>query len=67
MGLLNEEFIEKIIQMTWRNPAFMAIAIAMVWLIPQLLIRRIMAHNYAESKLAKQKRKIDKLYPSSYK
>ena len=67
MSFFNEEFTEKIIQMTWRNPAFMAIAIAMVWLIPQLLIRRIMAQNYEESKLTKQKQKIDKLYPSSSK
>ena len=67
MSFLNEELIEKIIQMTWRNPAFMAVAIAMVWLIPQLLIRRIMAQNYEESKLLKQKQKIEKLYPSSFK
>ena len=67
MNLFNEELIEKIIQMTWRNPAFMAIAIAMLWLIPQLLIRRIMAKNYEESKLTKQKQKIEKLYPSSSK
>ena len=67
MSFLNDELIEKIIQMTWRNPAFMAIAIAMVWLIPQLLIRRIMAKNYKESKLKKQKQKIEKLYPSSLK
>ena len=67
MSLFNDELVEKIIQMTWRNPAFMAIAIAMVWLIPQLLIRRIMAQNYEESKLIKQKQKIDKLYPSSFK
>ena len=67
MFFLNEDLIEKIIQMTWRNPAFMAIAIAMVWLIPQLLIRRIMAQNYEESKLTKQKQKIERLYPSSFK
>ena len=67
MSFLNDELIEKIIQITWRNPAFMAIAIAMVWLIPQLFIRRIMAKNYEESKLKKQKQKIEKLYPSSLK
>ena len=67
MNFLNEQFIENILQMTWRNPAFMAIAIAMVWLIPQLLIRRIMTKNYEESKLTKQKQKIEKLYPSSFK
>ena len=67
MSFFNDELIDKIIQMTWRNPAFMAIAIAMVWLIPQLLIRRIMAQNYEESKLTKQKQKIKRLYPSSLK
>ena len=67
MNFSNEQLIENILHMTWRNPAFMAIAIAMVWLIPQLLIRRIMAQNYKESKLTKQKQKIDKLYPSSFK
>ena len=67
MSFFNEQLIENFIQLTWRNPAFMAIAIAMVWLIPQLLIRRIMAQNYQESKLTKQKQKIEKLYPSSYK
>ena len=67
MEFLDEDLRLRIIQLTWRNPAFMAIAIAMVWLIPQLLIRRIMAKNYEESKLTKQKQKIDKLYPSSFK
>ena len=67
MNILNEELTQKIIQMTWRNPAFMAIAIALVWLIPQLLIRKIMAKNHEESKLKKQKQKIEKLYPSSFK
>tara|TARA_B100000963_G_C22527192_1_gene625884 strand:+ start:826 stop:1026 length:201 start_codon:yes stop_codon:yes gene_type:complete len=64
---INEELTNKIIQMTWRNPAFMAIAIALVWLIPQLLIRRIMSQNYEKSKIEKQKQKIQKLYPSSSK
>ena len=67
MNFFEEELIQNIIQMTWRNPAFMAIAIALVWLIPQLLIRRIMAQNYEKSKLKKQQQKIEKLYPSSIK
>ena len=67
MSFFNQQLIENILQMTWRNPAFMAIAIAMVWLIPQLLIRRIMTKNYEESKLTKQKQKIEKLYPSTFK
>tara|TARA_Y100000589_G_C27099869_1_gene607561 strand:+ start:659 stop:856 length:198 start_codon:yes stop_codon:yes gene_type:complete len=65
--MLNEELTQKLLQVTWRNPAFMAIAIAAVWLIPQLIIRNIMQTNYEKSKLEKQKRKINKLYPNSKK
>jgi len=67
MNLLNEEISQKIILMTWRNPAFMAVAIALVWLVPQLLIRKIMSKNYERSKLEKQKQKINRLYPTSQK
>ena len=67
MNIINEEFYQSIIRLTWHNPAFMAVAIAMVWLIPQLMIRKIMADNYEKSKLKKQKQKIEKLYPSSFK
>ena len=67
MNILNEELIQKILQLTWRNPAFMAIAIAAVWLIPQLMIRNLMQKNYEKSKLEKQKQKINKLYPNSTK
>tara|TARA_B100000575_G_C22512016_1_gene333382 strand:+ start:242 stop:448 length:207 start_codon:yes stop_codon:yes gene_type:complete len=66
-NILNEELIQKILQLTWRNPAFMAIAIAAVWLIPQLMIRNLMQKNYEKSKLEKQKQKINKLYPNSTK
>ena len=63
MEILNKEFIQEVIRLTWRNPAFMAIAIALIWLIPQLIIRRILSENYEKKKLAKQKDKIGKLYP----
>ena len=66
-NILNDELIQKILQLTWRNPAFMAIAIAAVWLIPQLMIRNLMQKNYEKSKLEKQKQKINKLYPNSTK
>lgn len=65
MDLLNSEISHKFIQMTWRNPAFMAVSIALIWLIPQIVIRRIMANNYNRIKLAKQKQKIARLYPES--
>ena len=65
MEIFNQEFIEEIIRLTWRNPAFMAIAIALVWLIPQLFIRKIMAKKYEQRKIIIQKNKIQKLYPTN--
>jgi len=65
MEIFNQEFIQEIIRLTWRNPAFMAIAIALVWLIPQLFIRKIMAIKYDRRKIEVQKNKIQKLYPSN--
>ena len=63
--MFDEELIQKILQLTWRNPAFMAIAIAAIWLIPQIMIRKILQKNYEKSKLEKQKDQINKLYPES--
>ena len=65
MEIFNQEFIQEIIKLTWRNPAFMAIAIALVWIIPQLFIRKIMAKNYEQKKIEIQKNKIQKLYPTN--
>ena len=65
MEIFKQEFIQEIIRLTWRNPAFMAIAIALVWLIPQLFIRKIMAKKYEQRKKEIQKNKIQKLYPSN--
>ena len=63
MEIFNQEVTQEVIRLTWRNPAFMAIAIALIWLIPQLLIRKILSENYEKKKLEKQKDKIGKLYP----
>ena len=65
MEIFNQEFIQEIIRSTWRNPAFMAIAIALVWLIPQLFIRKIMEKKYERKKIEIQKNKIQKLYPAN--
>ena len=65
MEIFNQEFIQEIIRLTWRNPAFMAIAIGLVWLIPQLFIRKIMAKKYERRKIEIQKNKIQKLYPTN--
>ena len=67
MTILNQEVTQEVIRLTWKNPAFMAIAIALIWLIPQLLIRRILSKNYEKKKLEKQKDKIKKLYPKTLK
>tara|TARA_B100000575_G_C22909099_1_gene527975 strand:+ start:525 stop:728 length:204 start_codon:yes stop_codon:yes gene_type:complete len=67
MEFLDEDLRLKLIQLTWRNPAFMAIAIALIWLIPQLFIRKIMSEQYKKNKLKKQKEKIKKLYPETLK
>ena len=67
MEILNQEFSQEVIRLTWRNPAFMAVAIALIWLIPQLIIRRILSDNYDKKKLEKQKDKIRKLYPKALK
>ena len=65
MEIFNQEFIQEIIRLTWRNAAFMAIAIALIWLIPQLFIRKIMAKKYERRKIEIQKNKIQKLYPTN--
>ncbi len=65
MEIFNQELIQDFIRLTWRNPAFMAIAIALVWLIPQLFIRKIMAKKYEIRKIEIQKNKIQKLYPTN--
>ena len=67
MEILNQEVSQEVIRLTWRNPAFMAIAIALIWLIPQLIIRRILSKNFEKKKLEKQKDKIGKLYPKTLK
>ena len=66
MDIFNKELIQEIIRLTWRNPPFMAIAIALVWLIPQLLIRKIMTKKYEQRKIEIQKTKIQKLYPKPF-
>ena len=65
MEIFNQEFIQEIIRLTWRNPAFMAITIALIWLIPQLFIRNLMAKKYELRKIEIQKDKIQKLYPTN--
>ena len=65
MEIFNQEFIKEFIRLTWRNPAFMAIAIALVWLIPQLFIMKMMEKRFKQRKIEIQKNKIKKLYPTN--
>ena len=67
MEFLSQEITKEIIRVTWRNPAFMAVAIALVWLIPQLLIKKIMTKKYEQRKIDIQKNKVKKLYPNTLK
>ena len=65
MEILNQELTQEILRLTWRNPIFMAIAIALIWLVPQLLIRKIISKKYEKRKLEIQKNCIEKLYPKA--
>ena len=67
MDILNLELTQEILRLTWRNPAFMAIAIALIWLIPQIIIRKILSKKYEQRKIERQKDKIGKLYPKTLK
>ena len=67
MEISNQSLIEDLLRVTWRNPAFMAIVFALIWIIPQVLIRRIVSKNYEKKKTELQKEKIRKLYPKSLK
>ena len=67
MEIPSQELTQEIIRLTWRNPLFMTIAIALIWLIPQLLIRKIMSKRYEKRKIEIQKNKIQKLYPKNLK
>ena len=62
-----QEVSQEVLRLTWRNPAFMAVLIALIWLIPQLIIRRILSENFEKKKIEKQKDKIGKLYPKTLK
>ena len=67
MEILKQELTQEILRLTWQNPIFMAIAIALIWLVPQLLLRKIMSEKYEKRKIELQKNKIEKLYPKTLK
>ena len=65
MEIINSEITQNLIKYTWRNPGFMALSIALIWLIPQIIIRRVMSDYLKKRKIEIQKEKIKKLYPKS--
>ena len=67
MEILNHELMQEIIRVTWRNPPFMALSISLVWLVPQLLIRKTMSKKYEKRKIEIQQNKIQRLYPKTLK
>ena len=67
MEILKQELTQEILRMTWRNPIFMTISISLIWLVPQLLIRKIMSKKYDKRKIEIQKNNIEKLYPKNLK
>ena len=67
MEILNNELTQQILRLTWRNPIFMAIVIALIWLVPQLIIRKIISKNDEKRKIETQKRNIQRLYPKTLK
>ena len=67
MEILKQELTQEILRMTWRNPIFMTLSISLIWLVPQLLIRKIMSKKYDKRKIEIQKNNIEKLYPKNLK
>ena len=65
MEIINSEITQNLIKYTWRNPGFMDLSIALIWLIPQIIIRRVMSDYLKKRKIEIQKEKIKKLYPKS--
>ena len=67
MEILNQELTQEILRITWRNPAFMTLAISLIWLVPQLVIKKIMSKKYEKRKIETQIQKIQRLYPKTLK
>ncbi len=55
--------LQKILDLTWRNPVFMIVFIGAIWFIPGILLRSFLEKKYKESKEADQASKIARLYP----
>ena len=59
--------IDSLLEMTWRNPIFMMLAIGAIWFVPGLVVRRVAENKYRSSKAKTQSMKISRLYPKSQK
>ncbi len=61
MRLMFDNFLD----LTWRNPIFMMVAIGAVWFIPGIITRRIAENRYKAYKAKSQAEKIARLYPDN--
>ena len=55
--------LNSFLQMTWRNPIFMMVAIGAIWFVPGIIIRKVAEDKYREAQKNAQKKKIASLYP----
>tara|TARA_B100000700_G_scaffold328035_1_gene444476 strand:- start:1603 stop:1785 length:183 start_codon:yes stop_codon:yes gene_type:complete len=55
--------IENFLNMTWRNPLFMAVLIIGIWFLPGFIIREFKSKKIMKARELDQKKKISKLYP----
>ena len=55
--------LNSFLQMTWRNPIFMMVAIGAIWFVPGIIIRKVAEDKYREAQKIEQKKKIASLYP----
>ncbi len=51
------------LDLTWRNPIFMAVALTIIWFMPGILAKRLAEKRYNAAKADKQAKAIAKLYP----
>ncbi len=57
--------LERLAEMTWRNPIFMFVLFGALWFLPGLLYRRYLEVKSKKNKEEEQIKKIARLYPKS--
>ena len=51
------------LKLTWYNPVFMIVFIAVIWFLPGIIIRRVIERRLSAQKAKNQAEAIAKLYP----